>query len=205
MGFLTPKMKKVLEFIRDYYTEHGYAPSYHDIQKYFHFTSASTPHKYVYRLAREGFLRRKPGRHRGIELIERPEKEESTESVVWLPMMGTIAAGQPIEKVVTEEYVPIPKRMIRSPRSFVLEVRGDSMIDDHIVNGDWVIVEDRQAVHPGEIVVAEIDGEVTLKRYRPKGTKIILEPSNPRHTPIIVPAKELKVHGVAIGLIRQWI
>ena len=211
MGVLTPKWKAVLDFIREYIEANGYAPSYEEIQAHFGFHSVATVHKYVHRLVREGFLRRQKGKHRGIELIEPMMVEEgehrviNPEDVTYLPLMGRIAAGMPIEKIVESEYVPVPKFLVGRRRAFLLEVHGDSMVEDHILDGDLIIVEDRQRAEPGEIVVAEVDGEVTLKRLKMQNGSVILMPSNPNYPPIVVPADAIRIHGVLIGLFRRFV
>jgi len=202
MSVMTPKMKRVYEYILRFYEQHGYAPTYRDIMREFGFTSAASAHKYVYRLAREGFLRRLPRRHRGIELT--PYAGWTEGEVVQLPLMGYIAAGHPIEKIPTQETVPIPRLMIGgSKRAYVLRVRGNSMIEDHILDGDYIIVEDRPVAHNGEIVVAEVDGEVTLKRFYTRGNHVVLQPANAEMAPLILPPDKVRIHGIAIGLLRR--
>jgi len=201
MSVMTPKMKRIYEYILRFYEQHGYAPTYRDIMREFGFTSAASAHKYVYRLAREGFLRRLPRRHRGIELLPSPGWAES--GVVHLPLMGYIAAGHPIEKVTTQETVPVPQGMIGHKRAYVLRVRGHSMIEDHILDGDYIIVEDRPVAHNGEIVVAEVDGEVTLKRFYTRGGHVVLQPANAEMAPLVLPPEKVRIHGVAIGLFRR--
>ncbi len=201
MSVMTPGMKKVYDFIVQFYRKHGYAPTYKDIMREFGFQSPASAHKYVYRLAREGFIRRLPRRHRGIELV--PAVDDIVQEVVQLPLMGYIAAGQPIEKIPMGETIPIPRLMVGNKRAYVLRVRGDSMIEDHILDGDYIIVEDRQVAHNGEIVVAEVDGEVTLKRFYQRKHRVILQPANAMMEPIVVSPDRVRIHGIAIGVMRK--
>lgn len=210
MGFLTPKSKAVYEFIREYINENGYAPSYEEIMAHFGFRSVATVHKYIQRLMREGFIRRVKGKHRGIELMTPVTRGHETgqsvdiDDLVYLPLMGRIAAGMPVEKNLDSEFVPVPRFIVGQRKAYVLQVMGDSMIEDHILDGDLIIVEDRQTARPGEIVVAEVDGEVTLKRLKIQNNSAILMPSNPNYAPIVVPLEAVKIHGIVIGLFRRF-
>jgi len=158
-------------------------------------------HKHVTLLVEKGYVRRAWNQNRSIELTE-PEAA----GTVRLPLSGTIAAGHPLEAVPTDESISVPSDMVRDRgKSYVLRVRGDSMIDEQIRDGDFVIIEDREAAAQGETVVALIDGsEATLKRLYRDGPRLRLEPANPRMAPMTFPAERVRIQGVAVGVIRKY-
>ena len=147
-------------------------------------------------------MRRSWNQNRSIELVDSSDGR----GAVQLQLAGTIAAGMPLEAVPTEELINVPADLVRDPvNSFVLRVQGDSMIDEQICDGDFVVVERRETARDGETVVALIEGtEATLKRFRPEGAQVRLEPANPRMKPIVVPADRLEIQGVVVGVIRKY-
>jgi repressor LexA len=198
---LTRRQREVLDVVRDFIDKQGYSPSLEEIGGELGLSSVATVHKHVTLLVKKGYLRRTWNQNRSIELTE-PE----TPGTVRLPLSGTIAAGRPLEAVPTNETISVPSDMVRNcSRCYVLRVQGDSMIDEQIRDGDFVVVEDRPAGAQGETVVALIDEtDATLKRLYRDGPNVRLEPANPSMEPMIFPAERVRVQGVAVGVIRKY-
>jgi repressor LexA len=199
---LTRRQRQVLDVVRTLIEQNGYSPSLEEIGAELGLSSVATVHKHVSHLVQKGFVRRAWNQNRSIELVDPEEKRAAIE----LPLSGVIAAGRPLEAVPTSETIAVPPNMVKHPSdSFVLRVRGDSMIDEQIRDGDHVIVERRSTARDGETVVALIDGtEVTLKKLRKDGGRVRLEPANPQMRPIIVDADKLQIQGVVVGVIRRY-
>jgi len=198
---LTERQKEILDFVRQFIDRNGYSPSMEEIAERFEIASLNAVFKHLAALEARGFLRRDPNRARSIELSPRPES-----AVQVLPLYGYVAAGRPIEAVAAEETLTLPEDFL-PPRSscFVLRVKGESMIGDHIEDGDFVVVESRSEALPGEMVVALVDGEsVTLKRLHPEGSLVRLQPANPDIPPIVLEADRVKVQGIVVGLLRKY-
>ncbi len=196
-------MKKVYTYICEYYERHGYAPTTVEIQQHFGFSSSATVAKYIRELIDRGYLMKLPRKHRGIAPLPTSPSEESVTTDI--PLMGYVAAGVPIEKTTTFETIEVPISLLGNRKKvFALKVMGDSMIEDHIIDGDIVLVENRTTAHPGEICVVEVDGEVTLKRVRLGKDWIELIPSNPTMAPFKVPTADVIIHGVLVGLLRKY-
>jgi len=203
-NYLTPRQKEVLEFIRDFRRERGYSPTHREICERFGFTSYGTVHKHLKLLESKGFLRRDWNQKRGVELTESPAAGTSVAAEI--PFLGRIAAGKPIEAIRSEETLAVPPQLLRGPHGehFVLRVVGDSMIDEGIQDGDLVVVQRRDSATTGDMVVALIDEEATLKRFYPEGERVRLQPSNRAMAPLFVPAGKVRVQGVAVGLMRRF-
>ncbi|OGF67503.1 MAG: repressor LexA [Candidatus Fischerbacteria bacterium RBG_13_37_8] len=198
---LTPKQHAMLCFIQDFTARHGYAPSYREIADHFHLRSVATVHKHMKSLAAKEKIKKKHNLKRTVEFLESPPHE----NIVVLPLLGFIAAGKPIEAIQIEETFKLPENMMNGKEGYVLKVRGDSMIEEHIQDGDYVIVEKRNYAHSGEMVVALInDNDVTLKRIYFEGDKIRLQPANPAIAPLLIAADEIKIQGIVIGLMRKY-
>jgi len=199
---LTRRQRQVLDVIRDFIDHNGYSPSLEEIGARLDLSSVATVHKHVSHLVQKGFVRRSWNQNRSIEVVN----QEAGPGAVRLPLSGRIAAGRPLEAVETSESIAVPADMVRDGcEAFVLRVQGDSMIDDQIRDGDYVVVERRPVARDGETVVALIDGsDATLKRYFRSGAEVRLEPANARLTPIVVVAASLQVQGVVVGLIRKF-
>src|SRR5574337_1647892 len=196
---LTKRQKEVLDFLVGFLNKHGYSPSFEEIARSLKLTSLATVHKHIATLERKGFIRRGYNQSRSIEVLQlpKPVKREVIErAVVELPLVGRIAAGRPLEAVEDRETISLGD-FSRSGNSFVLQVKGDSMIEDHILDGDFIVVEQTQVANPGETVVALVgDGEATLKRFfREPGGKVRLQPANASMAPMVVPASEVKIQG----------
>jgi repressor LexA len=204
---ITRRQREVYDFISRFVTEHGYSPSFEEIGQGLQLNSLATVHKHISNLEKKGLLTRDYNRSRSIDLLPPKGKLKQSMSVntaVVLPLMGRIAAGQPIEAVENPETISLAD-FVRSKEVFVLEVRGDSMQDEAILDGDYVLVEKARTAHNGDIVVALVDAtDATLKRFYREGDKIRLQPSNVNMKPIIVPAGSVDVQGRVIGVLRKY-
>jgi len=197
---LTKRQREILDYIRLFIRENGYSPSLEEIGKHFGLSSVATVHKHVQHLVQKGQLRKAWNRSRSVEPVEDdPHLGE-------IPLLGTVAAGNPIAAVEIPEKVTVPEALLRNGTPvFALRVKGDSMIDEQIRDGDTVIVESRQEARDGETVVALIRGEeATLKKLYRNGRTVRLEPANASFEPILVPADEVEVRGVVTGLVRAY-
>src|SRR5438309_3591872 len=199
---ITARQRRVLDYIRQYFDAHQEAPTIAEIGKEFGMSSSASVHHVVSILEREGLIRRIPNVSRGIELVTDEPAEENYE----IPLLGVVAAGEPIEAVLNYETVCIPRDMLRQGRMFALRVRGDSMIDEQIREDDLIILQSQQTAENGQTVVALIDGsDATVKRFYRGKNHVRLEPANPRYKPIIVkPADRLQIQGVVVGVIRKY-
>lgn len=203
-NYLTGRQKQILEFIREFRAEEGISPTHLEIRERFGFSSYGTVYKHLKLLEHKGFLTRDPNQKRGIELVEGAESPEETR-VLDLPFFGKIAAGRPIEAVAGDESLGVPSHLLgKSGEHYVLRVSGDSMIDEGIYDGDFVVVQLREEAEPGEMVVALVEDEATLKHFFPEGERVRLQPANPSMDPIYVSARELKIQGIVVGLMRKF-
>jgi repressor LexA len=198
---LTRRQREIYEFIRCFVAENGYSPSLEEIGAHFGLSSVATVHKHVQHLVDKRMLRKAWNRSRSIEPVEPPAS-----GLVSLRLLGTVAAGMPIEAVEVAETIDVPRELVaKRGESFVLRVAGDSMIEDQICDGDFVIVESRAEVRDGETVVALLRGtDATLKKLYRAGRAVRLEPANAKLEPIEVPAEDVQVRGVVRGLIRRY-
>ena len=198
---LTRRQREIYDFVRRFVDEKGYSPSLEEIGAAFGLSSVATVHKHVQHLVEKGLLRKGWNRSRSLE----PQPPPGPGPVV-LPLAGVVAAGSPIEAIEDLETIAVPSELV-SPRaeSFVLRVRGDSMIDEQIRDGDYVVVERRSEARDGETVVALIRGhEATLKKFQRRGSKVRLLPANAALAPIEVPAREVRIQGIVRGLLRRY-
>jgi repressor LexA len=205
---LTKRQKEVLDFLVGFINKNGYSPSFEEIARSLKLTSLATVHKHITTLERKGFVRRGYNQSRSIEVTQLPKPIRAQvldRHTVELPLAGRIAAGKPLEAIEDRETLSLGE-FARSDKTFALQVKGNSMVEDHILNGDYVVVEPTQVANPGEIVVALVGGEdATLKRfYREAGGKIRLQPANSEMAPIIVPAAEVKIQGRVVGVLRKY-
>ncbi len=198
---LTRRQREIYDFIRDFVAENGYSPSLEEIAAHFNLASVATVHKHVQHLVEKRLLRKAWNRSRSIEPVEPPSL-----GLVSLPLLGSVAAGMPIEAVEVAETIDVPSEFVsKRGESFVLRVSGDSMIEDQICDGDYVIVESRSEASDGDTVVALVRGsDVTLKKLYRDGPKVRLEPANAALDAIEVPAEDVLVRGVVRGLIRRY-
>ena len=200
---VTARQRQVYEFISRYIEVHNQPPTIADIGKQFKMSSSASVHSILQALEQEGLIRRIPHVSRGIEIIKQEANEEDSE----LPLLGVVAAGQPIEAVLTHQTVSVPRDMVGRGRMFALRVRGDSMIEENIQDGDIIIVNSQHTAENGQVVVALIDGNyATVKKFYREPEFIRLEPANPQFKPIFIKTPErLQIQGVVRGLIRKYV
>ena len=200
----TQRQREILEYITRFIERHGYEPSYAQIARHFGVSSKATIAKHIEALERRGLI----SRHRtdGAFGLTVQREEVDLESVCEVPLLGRIAAGAPIDATEERETVGIPRFMlgrVRPSRVYALKVSGDSMIDEHICDGDIALIENRTEARDGEIVVALVEGaRATLKRLYRMGTEVELRPANARHAPIRLHASKVTVQGIFRGLLR---
>ena len=200
---LTRRQRQILDYLKTYIEEHQYAPSFEEIAAHFSFSSLATVHEHLTNLERKGFINRSHNESRSIELIPEQGQAGATE----LPLLGQVAAGEPIEALSTPETIAVPNTLIpRRSSSYVLQVRGESMIEEHIQDGDYVVVNNRNAADNGDMVIALVDGtSATLKRYyREPGGWIRLQPSNDSVAPIRARESDVMVQGIVVGVLRKY-
>lgn len=198
---LTKRQKELFDYLRDYIGEHGYAPTLEEIGEHFELTSLATVHKHLSNLESKGIIRRTWNHSRAIELVDEQRKVAAVE----LPLLGRVAAGAPIEELENADTISVPEELIGRRKTFVLRVAGDSMIEDGIWDGDYIVVEERSDADNGETVVAVVDGGATVKRfYRDSAEQIRLQPANEKLDPIIVSSADLQIRGVVVAVMRKY-
>ena len=206
---LTKRQRQIYDFIAEFVQNNGYSPSFEEIGAALGLSSLATVHKHINNLEAKKLLRRDYNRSRSIDVLPLPEGLPSRArplavSSFELPLVGRIAAGRPIEQVETPETISLTD-FTRAKDVFVLQVMGESMQDEHIVNGDYVLVEKTASAHDGEIVVALVNGsETTLKRLYRAGAQVRLQPSNAAMQPIMVPADAVQVQGRVVAVLRKY-
>jgi repressor LexA len=201
---LTKRQKEILDFLELFLGEHGYPPSYEEIARHFGYTSLATVHEHLENLTQKGYIRKSYNASRSIELVP---VGQGGASAVELPLLGMVAAGQPIEAITDQETIAVPEDMIgRGGRNYVLRVKGDSMIDEQIRDGDYVIVNSRNTADNGEMVVALVHGDsATVKKfYRERDGRVRLQPANVSMAPMYFHSHEVLVQGVVVGVIRRY-
>lgn len=199
---VTARQRQVHNFISRYQEIHNQPPTLAEIGKQFQMTSPASVHSILSALEREGLIKRIPNVSRGIELIKQDGPSDDTE----IPLLGMVAAGQPIEAILSHETVSAPRNMVGRGRMFALRVRGDSMIDENIQDNDIIIVSSQETAENGQMVVALIDGNyATVKKFYREPDFIRLEPANPQFKPIFIKTPErIQIQGVVRGLIRKY-
>jgi repressor LexA len=202
MTYLTERQRDVLSFISSRIERDGVAPTLQEIADAFGFRSTASAQKHVAHLERKGFLLREKHQKRGLVL---PQTPVTAVAAAELPLFGVVAAGSPIESIPDEEQIFVPADFLRGGDHYVLRVRGDSMIGDGVHDGDLVVIQRTENAADGEMVVALVGEEVTLKRIYREGTSTIrLQPANPALPTMIAPAAEVQVQGVVVGLLRRY-
>jgi repressor LexA len=203
---LTRRQKEVLDFISDFVHENGYSPSYEEIASGLKLASLATVHKHIGALETKHYLKRSYNQSRSIEISPKYIQEQQRfQAAPEVPLVGRIAAGSPVEAISSQASLEFAD-FSGNPNVFALEVRGDSMIDDHICNGDFVLVEKVSEVRDGDIVVALVGGaDATLKRFyhEPDGMAR-LQPANAAMEPIYVPLAELEIQGRLMAVLRKY-
>ncbi|HEX7295394.1 MAG TPA: transcriptional repressor LexA [Pyrinomonadaceae bacterium] len=199
---ITVKQKRIYDFILRYMESNQEPPTIAEIGRQFEMSSPASVHSIITALEREGLIKRIPNVSRGIQLVEEPSNNGEDE----VPLLGTVAAGQPIEAILSHDTVSVPKGMQGRSRTFALRVRGDSMIDENIQDGDIIIVASQKTAENGQVVVALIDGNyATVKKFYREPEFIRLEPANPQFKPIFIKTPErIQIQGVVKGLIRKY-
>ena len=198
---LTTKQRAVLQFLKDYRREHSMPPSYEEIRQEFGFASLNSARKHLLQLHRKGFIRSPwKNQKRALEILEQEEKPVAAK----LRLLGTVVAGNPLDSDEAEEEVEIPESLLRRGEHFGLRVRGDSMVDDGIQDGDLLVVQRRDTADIGQTVVALVEGEATVKRFYRQGKKVELRPANEAFEPIVTDPTAVQIRGVVVGLMRSF-
>ncbi len=203
---ITRRQREVYDFLQRFVDEHGYSPSFEEICAGLGLSSLATVHKHLTNLQQKGLIKRDYNRSRSIDVVKirGRSKPAPAQNDLSFPLMGVIAAGRPLEAVENPESISLGD-FARAKDVFVLQVKGESMQEEHIVDGDYVLVEKTQTARNGEIVVALVSKtEATLKRIYQEGETIRLQPSNAAMKPIIVPASDVEVQGRVIGVLRKY-
>ncbi len=201
---LTKRQRQILDFIESFIESYGYSPSFEEIAKFFGYRSLATVHEHLSNLERKGYIRKNYNESRSVEMAE---TNRIRAAAAELPLLGRVAAGQPIEALEDQESISVPEDMLtgRGPH-YVLRVKGDSMLDAQISDGDFVVVDGREAAENGEMVIALVAGEsATVKRYyRENDGRVRLQPANESFDPQFYAESEVDVRGVVVGVIRKY-
>ncbi len=199
---LTGKQEQILEFIKDEILKKGYPPSVREICEAVHLKSTSSVHSHLATLEERGYIRRDPTKPRAIEILDDSFTLNMNREMVNVPVIGSIAAGQPLlAEQNIEEYFPIPVELLPNAQTFMLKVKGDSMVNAGIFDGDQIIVEQAQTAENGDIVVALLEDSATVKRFYKENGRYRLQPENDAMEPII--ADQVDIQGRVIGLFRR--
>jgi repressor LexA len=197
---VTRRQKEVIDFISGFVQREGYSPSFEEIARGLNLSSLATVHKHVTNLQAKGLLQRGHNRSRSIDILSQRGKARNDR----MPLLGRIAAGSPVESVAGSESIAMSD-IVGNRDVYALQVRGESMRDEHILDGDYVIVENIKTANKGDIVVALVEGsETTLKRFFPEGDRVRLQPSNAEMAPLYFPAADVAVQGRVLGVLRRY-
>ena len=201
---VTAKQRRIFEFIRRYIDSNQEPPTIAEIGRQFQMRSSASVHAVLTALEREGLIKRIPNVSRGIQIVQ--QSESSSEEDNEVPLLGIVAAGQPIEAILTHDTISVPKDLQGRGRTFALRVRGESMIDENIQDGDIIIVASQKTAENGQVVVALIDGNyATVKKFYREPDFIRLEAANPQFKPIFIKTPErIQIQGIVRGLIRKY-
>jgi repressor LexA len=201
MATLTKRQKQMVDYLEHYIGEHGYAPTLAEVGEYFGLSSLATVHKHLRNLEQKGFITREHNHSRALEIAASARRRPSHE----IELLGQVAAGAPIEAIETRETISVPEEFIRRENTFCLRVKGESMVEDGIRDGDYIIVEGRETADNGETVVALVGNEATVKKfYREGDGRIRLQPANAAMQPIVVAPDDVTIRGVVVGLMRRY-
>lgn len=197
--YVTKRQKEILDYLKTYLAKYGYSPTFDEIATAFGFSSKGTVYKHIKALERKGLIKHEWNRTRAIE-IEPEEREYST-----LPVLGLVAAGKPVEAIESAEEVTVPSEFLRAGRHYVLRVVGNSMIEEQIADGDFVVVQERAEAHNGETVVALVDeGEATIKKLFKRNGQVELRPANEQLDAIVLDAGRVRIQGIVVGVLRKY-
>jgi repressor LexA len=200
---LTKRQREILDFLETYAGAHGFAPSFEEIAERFNYNSLATVHEHLTNLERKGYIRRSYNESRAIEILP----SEVFPQAVDLPLLGSVAAGYPIEATATGETLAVPEDFVRrGGQHYVLKVKGDSMIDEQIKDGDFVVVREKPAADNGEMVIALVHGtSATVKKfYRERDGRVRLQPANDTMTPMYFHERDIAIQGIVVGVIRRY-
>jgi repressor LexA len=200
---LTKRQREILSFLGSYNESYGYAPSFEEIAAQFNYNSLATVHEHLSNLERKGYIRRSYNESRAIEILP----SDAYPRAIELPLLGLVAAGMPIEAVESNETVTVPESYVRRGGGhYVLRVRGNSMIDEQIRDGDFVVVHERKAADNGEMVIALLNGAgATVKKlYRERDGRIRLQPANETMAPMYVHERDVAIQGIVVGVLRRY-
>lgn len=200
---LTKRQREILSYLSDYNEANGYAPSFEEIASRFNYNSLATVHEHLTNLERKGYIKRNYNESRAIEILP----SEAYQRAVELPLLGTVAAGAPIEALAMGETMAVPDGFLRRNGShYVLRVKGESMIEEQIRDGDFVVINDRQTADNGEMVIALLDNSgATVKRYyRERDGRIRLQPANETMSPMYVHEDDVRIQGIVVGVLRRY-
>ena len=200
---LTPRQAEILAYITEYSEARGYAPTLQEIGEKFGLSSVATVHKHISNLVEKGYLRRE--RRNASRDLDVVGQGGGSRGLARVPLLGTVAAGLPIEALDDQEEINLPEEWLGKGRTFALRVRGDSMIEEQIRDGDTVVVEARETARNGETIIALVDGDsVTVKQYYREGAQVRLQPANPAVPVLKLPEDRVRVQGVVIGVLRRF-
>ncbi len=200
---LTKRQREILNYLTLYSEQNGYAPSFEEIAEKFSYSSLATVHEHLSNLERKGFIKRAYNESRAIEILP----SDITPKAIELPLLGAVAAGVPIEAIMHQESIAVPDSFVqRGGNHYVLKVRGNSMIEEQIRDGDFVVVNERQRADNGEMVIAMLHGtSATVKKfYREKDGRIRLQPANETMEPLYVHENDITIQGIVVGVMRRY-
>lgn len=198
---LTKKQKQVFDFICEYIDLNGYSPTQMEIKEHFNFKSLGSVQDYIRYLKNSGHLENDANSVRGLKPVN---QDSNNDNSLDIPLHGKVAAGNPIEALEGSETVSVPANMVGSGNHFALTVSGESMIEDGILDGDLIIIKEKNHANNGDTIVATINNEATVKRYYKKANKIELHPANSSMSPIIVKGGDFHIKGILVGLYRSY-
>ena len=198
---LTKRQRQILDYVDRFVDDNGYSPSFEEIAESFGYSSLATVHEHLSNLEQKGYLRKNYNRSRSLEVVR-----AGSGLAVELPLLGSVAAGLPIEAIEQQETIAVPHDMMRSGNNYVLRVKGSSMVDEQIRDGDYIVVNSRRTAENGDMVVALVGGDsATVKKfYREPGGRIRLQPANPSMQPLVYDSSEVEVQGIVVGVIRKY-
>lgn len=199
---LTKKQKQVFDFISEYLELNGYSPTQVEIKTHFGFKSLGSVQDYIRYLKNAGYLQNDPNSVRGLTPVN--QNKTVNDNSIAIPLHGSIAAGCPIEAMEGQEEIDVPSSMVGNGQHYALTVKGESMIEDGILDGDLIIIKEQNNAFNGQTVVADIEGEATLKRYYKKSKHIELHPANSSMKPIVVENGNFQIKGILVGLYRSY-
>jgi repressor LexA len=200
---LTKRQREILNYLTAYSEQNGFAPSFEEIAENFRYNSLATVHEHLTNLERKGYIKRSYNESRAIEILP----TEASPRAIELPLLGTVAAGLPIEALDYNETCCVPENLVgRGGSHYVLRVRGNSMVDEQIRDGDFVVVNQRERADNGEMVIALVNGSsATVKKYyRERDGRIRLQPANETMQPIYVHENDVTIQGIVVGVLRRY-